>query len=283
MIQKSLMLLLTLVFIAFSAQERSSGPLKGTLVVDGGGTTPAVVECFVKLAGGPDARIIVIPTGASLLRFGPEKIILNPEWPRSRPEWKAYEKYLQSWLGVKDVVVLHTRDRNVADSEAFTKPLLSATGVFIGAGNSGRHAAAYLGTRTQKDLQAVLDRGGVIFGSSAGAIILGSFTVRGRPDKPLLMARGHEQGFGFLKNVAIDPHLTQAKRENELVDVTDSHPGILGISIDEDAAIVVKHDEFEVIGSGKVAIYDNAPHQGAWYYWLNPGDHFDLATWHKER
>ena len=33
-------------------------------------------------------------------------------------------------------------------------------------------------------LLALLDRGGVIFGSSAGAIIQGSFVVRGRPDKP---------------------------------------------------------------------------------------------------
>lgn len=36
---------------------------------------------------------------------------------------------------------------------------------------------------------------------------------------------------------------------------------------------------FDVIGTGKVAIYDNVRHEGAWYYWLKPGDHFDLATW----
>jgi len=95
------------------------------------------------------------------------------------------------------------------------------------------------------------------------------------------MAPGHERGFGRLKNVAIDLHLTQAKRENELVDVTDAHPDILGIGIDEDAAILVKHDQFEVIGTGKVAIYNDARHEGAWYYWLSPGDRFDLATWRK--
>jgi len=167
----------------------------------------------------------------------------------------------------------------VADSEDFVKPLRTATAVFLSAGNAGRHAQAYLDTRTQKELEALLARGGVIFGSSAGAIIQGSYTVRGRPDKPLLMAAGHERGFGFLKNVAINPHLTQAKRENELINVVDAHPEILGIGIDEDAAVVVRGNRFEVIGAGRVAIYDNQRREESWYYWLKPGDHFDLETW----
>jgi cyanophycinase len=97
-------------------------------------------------------------------------------------------------LGVPAVQVLHTRDRNVANSDAFTAPLKSATGIYLIAGNAGRYADAYLNTRTQSELQAVLARGGVIFGSSAGAIALGSFLVRGNPDKPLLMAAGRTTG-----------------------------------------------------------------------------------------
>jgi hypothetical protein len=44
------------------------------------------------------------------------------------------------------------------------------------------------------------------------------------------------------------------------------------------AALVVQKRSFEVIGRGGVAIYDNQPHPGAWYYWLKPGDRFDLAA-----
>ena len=47
-------------------------------------------------AGGKDARILVIPTGASSLRFGPEKTILDPDWPPERPDWIASEEYLKS-------------------------------------------------------------------------------------------------------------------------------------------------------------------------------------------
>src|SRR5439155_6376892 len=78
-----------------------------------------------------------------------------------------------------------------------------------------------------------------------------------RPDKPLLMAPGRTAGFGFLTNVAINPHLTSAKRDAELVNVVDAHPEVLGIGIDDDAALIVRKNGFEVIGTGKVAIYDN--------------------------
>src|SRR6266852_4786843 len=75
----------------YSWGQRSSGPAKGTLIVDGGGTTDSVKDRFVSIAGGKEARIVAIPTGASSIRFGPQKIILNPDWPRNRPEWLAYE------------------------------------------------------------------------------------------------------------------------------------------------------------------------------------------------
>src|SRR5262249_53663761 len=99
-------------------------------------------------------------------------------------------------------------------------------------------------------------------------------------EKPLLMAPGRDRGFAFLKNVAINPHLTEAKRDYELINVVDAHPDILGIGIDEPAGLVVRGDQFEVIG-GRAAIYDNQRHGSAWYYWLKPGDRFNLALWRR--
>ena len=69
------------------------------------------------------------------------------------------------------------------------------------------------------------------------------------------------------------------KRDAELVNVVDAHPHILGIGIDDDAALLVKKNTFEVFGTGRVAIYDNIRRYGSWYYWLKAGDRFDLATW----
>lgn len=260
--------------------QKSSGPAAGMLIVDGGGASEPIVQRFVQLAGGRTAKIVVVVTGPSALRFSEQNIILNPDWSRDSTQWRRYEEHLKRWFGVDSVRLIHTRDRNQADTDAFVAPLKAATGVYLIPGNAGRYADAYLGTRTQTELRAVLDRGGVVFGSSAGAIIQGSFVVRGRPDKPLLMAPGRTTGFGLLTNVAINPHLTSAMRDAELINVVDAHPEILGIGIDDDAAILVRGNVFEVIGTGRVAIYDNVRRRG-WYYYLDPGDRFDLATWTK--
>jgi cyanophycinase len=255
----------------------SSGPPKGALVLDGAGCA-AARERFVSLAGGPDANFVFIPTGSSGIKFDDGFIYIPPESSVRNEQTHKLEEEQARYLVVKQITVLHTRDRKEADSEAFVAPLRRAHGVWLGSGNAGRLADAYLDTRTLRELWAVLDRGGVIGGESAGAIIQGSFIVRGRPDKPLLMAKGHERGFGFLKNVVIDPHLIAARREDELVNVLDAHPELLGIGIDANAGIVVRGDAFEVIGESKVAIYDDKKHGGAWYYWLAPGDRFDLRA-----
>jgi cyanophycinase len=138
---------------------------------------------------------------------------------------------------------------------------------------------AYLGTRTEREMRAVLGRGGVIGGSSAGATIQGSYLVRGaREGNRIMMARGYEQGFGYLKDVAIDQHLLRRQRERDLVPVVRAHPELLGIGIDESTAIVVEGDRFEVIGASTVGIYDGHDHDGKRYYFLAPGDRFDLAA-----
>lgn len=270
-------LLVALVATCAAAQS-SAGPRKGALVLTGGDFGKGVIERFVSLAGGPNANFVYVPTAASSIKLPSGFIYDPPDGDEPAPNTREFELELAKMFGVKSVTVLHTRSRATADSEKFVEPLRRANGVWFSLGNAGRLANAYLDTLTQREVGAVLERGGVVGGNSAGAIIMGSYTVRGRPDKPLLMAKGYERGFGFLKNVAINPHLTEARRENELVNVLDAYPELLGIGIDEKAAIVVEGDGFTVIGEGRVAIYDNKKYGGNWYYWLRPGDSFDLRS-----
>ena len=256
----------------------SSGSGRGHLILTGGDVDKGVIERFVALAGGPDANFVYVPTAASSVRLPSGFIYEPPNSDTPAANTQAFAEELAKMFGVKHITLLHTRSRKTANSRTFVAPLKKANGVWLGAGNAGRLANAYLDTLTLTEIAAVLGRGGVVGGNSAGAIIQGSYTVRGRPDKPLLMAKGHERGFAFLKNVAINPHLTEAKRDAELVNVLDSYPRLLGIGLDEKAALVVTGDRFEVIGEGRAAIYDNKKHGGNWYYWLKPGDRFDLRT-----
>ena len=147
-------------------------------------------------------------------------------------------------------------------------------------GRQWRLVDSYLGTRTEREFRGVVERGGVIGGSSAGATIQGSYLVRGaREGNQLMMAPGYEQGFGFLRGVAIDQHLLKRTRQDDLLEVIDRRPDLLGIGIDESTAIVVQGDRIEVIGESKVAIYDKSYQPGAdgkRYYFLEPGARFDL-------
>ncbi len=259
-------------------------PAKGFFLISGAaglshdGFGKGVIDRFVALAGGADANFVYIPTASSGIKLDNGFIYYPPDSDTAADNTQAFEIELAKMFGVKRITLLHTRSRETANSARFVESLRKANAVWISGGNAGRLADAYLGTLTEKEIKAVADRGGVVGGNSGGAIIQGSFIVRGRPDKPVLMASGHDRGFAFLKNVVIDPHLIAAKREDELVNVIDAHPELLGIGIDEGTAILVQGDQFEVLGDSKVAIYDNQKHDNRWYYWLTPGTKFDLTT-----
>jgi len=241
------------------------GPTGGSLVVAGGGINdPTIYERFVSLAGGPEAPIVVIPTAGTGENY-------DDFWPGLQRLRDA---------GAVHIKVLHTRDPQEADREDFVAPLRQARGVWFSGGRQWRLVDAYLGTRTLAEIRGVLERGGVVGGSSAGATIQGSYLARGDTSTNTIMMGDHTEGFGFLANVAIDQHLLQRNRHFDLVEVIEAHPELLGIGLDEDTAIVVRGDTFEVIGSGYVAIYDSTNVTGDhWrFYFLAPGDRYDLST-----
>ena len=225
---------------------------------------PKIVERIIELAGGPDAPLVVIPTAGGAPLY-------DQYWKGQRPFKDA---------GVTDITVLHTYDPKAADTDEFVAPLRRARGVFFGGGRQWRLADAYLNIRTHEELLALLDRGGVISGSSAGASIMGSYLVRGDTKTNTVMMGDHVEGFSLLKNVGIDQHLLRRNRQFDLLEVIDAHPGLLGIGIDEDTAIVVEGDRFEVIGQSYAVIYDSQrkiPPNGRFYF-LAPGDRYDMGS-----
>lgn len=210
------------------------GPANGSLVVVGGNMQDeSIVRRIIDLAGGPDALLVVIPTAGAA-----------PNTNDSRNYNDSFHRLLQfRAAGARNVMLLHTRDRGVADSERFVEPLGRARGVFFDEGRQWRLADVYLNTRTHRELLSLLDRGGVIAGSSAGASILASFLARGDTKGNHIMIGDHQEGFGFLRNVAIDQHLLARNRLLDMLEIVRRHPRLLGIGIDEDTAIVVQQDQ----------------------------------------
>ena len=250
---------------AVPLDAQTVGPARGALVLVGGAMRdPAILERFLALAGGPETPIVLIPTAGGEASY-------DRDWPGAAPFRAA---------GADGLTVLHTTDRATADSEAFSEPIRRAGGVWFGGGRQWRLADAYLDTTVHAELRRLLDRGGVVGGSSAGATILGSYLVRGDSRTNTVMMGDHEDGFGLLRGVGIDQHLLRRNRHFDMVEVIRAHPELLGIGIDEDTAIVVRGDVFEVLGRGYVAIYDHARRldSGSPFYFLAPGDVYDLAA-----
>jgi cyanophycinase len=243
-----------------SLAATSAGPAKGNLLIVGGGAiVPEISDQFFELAGGKDAPIVVIPTADGAEKY--DDTYLDKTWLRK--------------AGATHLTLLHTNDRATADSADFVKPIAEARGVWFVGGRQWHLVDSYLNTRTQKELVKLLDRGGVIAGSSAGATIIGSYLVRGaREGNALMMAPGYEEGMGFLSNAAVDQHIITRHRESDMGGVIKAHPDLLGIGIDESTAIVVHGSGFFVIGNSKVAITEG----GKPYYFLDHGDRFDLKT-----
>lgn len=244
------------------------GPAHGSVIVVGGGAIgPEVYAKFIELAGGPDAEIVDVPTAGG-----------DSAYP---PDWRGANGFKAA--GARHVVILHTIDRKVADSEEFIAPLKTAGAVWFEGGRQYHLVDSYAGTKSEQAFNDVLARGGVIGGSSAGASILASYLVRGAPSNNnfIMSYPGYEKGFGYLRGVGIDQHVVARERLADLADsVMPRHPGLLGISEDEGTAWVVQGDSAEIIGRDKAFVYGgkDPTDPGKPFITLHPGDKYNLAA-----
>src|SRR5207302_8414766 len=114
--------------ISFAQQSGAPeyGPPNGTLIIVGGGNLAGtdVMESFINRAGGPSAKIIIVPTAGG-----------NKE---NDGTWKVYnqEQVIAPWvkLGATNVHMLHTHDPKEADTEEFSKTLRDAQAVWFNGG-----------------------------------------------------------------------------------------------------------------------------------------------------
>jgi cyanophycinase len=252
------------------------GPVNGTLVIvgGGGGSNYSIVRNFINLAGGYDAPIVVIPTAEGLEKYSE----------------KSGDANVFRMVGATNVTIMHTTDRNIANSDSFVLPLINAKAVWFSGGRQWRLVDSYKNTLTEKKLWKVLDRGGVIGGTSAGATIQGSYLARGDTQNNQIMMGDHQEGFGFIKNTAIDQHVLARNRQFDMFDILKNRPELLGIGIDENTAIIVHGNQFEVVGDSYVIVYDgsfwsregsdlkNLPEKTKLFYFLQKGDKYDLLN-----
>ena len=202
-----------------------------------------ILTRFVELAGGENARIVVI-TAASQI---------------ADEMWDVYDKAFGD-LGVKHRSHLRLESRQDANNEEKVRTVAEADGIFMTGGDQKRLLAIIGGTALDAEMHTALKvRGACIGGTSAGASAMsGHMLAQGKTD--LLPEKGAVSlgaGLGFLHRVVIDQHFSERQRLSRLLSVVAQNPYLQGIGIDEDTALVVERGRgIEVLGEGSVTIVD---------------------------
>lgn len=237
--------IIILIFVFF---QQNFSQTKGHLLIIGGVQTPEIEKKFVELAGGPDARIIIIPNAGSEPKLN------------SEIEQKTFTN-----LGAKADYILFTSE--TADDESNLKKMDWANAVFFTGGDQTDLTRDMLGTKLLQKVFEIYNNGGTVGGTSAGAAVMSEVMITGNElvnkDSSVsfvTIEKGNvetKKGFGFLKTVIIDQHFLKRKRHNRTISALIEHPNLLGVAIDESTSIIVNPDDtFEVFGNNQVLVYD---------------------------
>jgi cyanophycinase len=230
----------------------------GSLVICGGGRIPdAVYDEFIRLAGGTRARLVVIPSASAY-----------SDTAAVRDRYAAWNDYQPRSLDILDA-----KSRSQADTSAFANALADATGVWFGGGMQSRLCDLYAGTRVEVALHAVLERGGVIGGTSAGAAVMSQTMIESGVGDGVHLDRG----LGFLSSTIVDQHFTQRNRHTRLLSALGQHPDQIGLGVDEGTAVFVSGNHLRVLGANRATLIVPA-NDGTTLHALKSTDQIDLVA-----
>ena len=222
-------------------------PTHGALVIIGGaedrdGDCVVLLE-FVRLAGGIKAHIAVMTAATG-----------HPE--------EVGDVYIRAFkrLGAESVKVVGTERRQDSECEEGTYTIEHATGIFFTGGDQSRIVEFIKGSPLCDAIRKRHQEGVVIGGTSAGAAMMPDEMIVGGASvsNPSINAVSMAPGMGFLPDIMVDQHFAQRGRLGRLLAALVLHPAVLGLGIDEDTAIIVKGDEFEVVGQGAITVVDES-------------------------
>jgi len=222
------------------------GNTRGWIIPIGGAEAKvgnvSILERFVALSGGRDARIAVIPTASQLIDTGP----------------RYHELFRQ--LGAAEVVVLDFDTRRDCEEPGRLAELSECDGVFLTGGNQLRLSTLLGGTSVSRLLRTLNASGVHVAGTSAGAAFLSEHMIAFGAEGASPTAQGVTlaPGLGLTNRVIIDQHFRQRDRLGRLLSALAYNPFAIGLGLDEDTAAFIGPDEtVEVEGSGAVTVLDS--------------------------
>ena len=233
--------------------------IKGTLIPIGGNEDKGVKEesenysldfieegilsHVVKESGGTQSLIVVIPTASSI----PEKV---------------GENYIQAFkkLGCDFIKILNITERTQSEDPDFIKWIEKAACVMFSGGDQSKIVDKIGHTKIHDILmQRFVNEEFVIAGTSAGAMCMSEEMISGGSSTEALYkgAVRMRDGMRFISDLIIDSHFIKRGRFGRMAEAVAKFPNLLGVGLAEDTGLVIKNcNEFKVIGSGMVILFD---------------------------
>src|SRR5882762_6412511 len=215
------------------------GESRGWIVPIGGAENKEndrhILERFVRVSGGADADIVVIPAASQMHETGPR-----------------YEK-LFSDLGASKVTVMDFDTRRDCQEPNRLRRIEEASGIFFTGGNQLRLTALLGGTPVAQLIRKRNASGVTVGGTSAGASILSEHMIAFGDEGSSAISGSVRlaPGLGLTNRFVIDQHFTQRDRLGRLITALAYNPFAVGIGLDEDTAAFIGPDEtLEVEGCG---------------------------------
>ena len=227
---------------------------QGQLMIIGGAEDKEgdclILREFVRRAGGTKARIVVMTAATSLPGEVGDNYI------------RIFER-----LGAEDVRALDTQERRDSEAPSAVEAIEQATGVYFTGGDQARIISAIKDTPLDEAIHRRYREGIIVGGTSAGAAMMPDIMIiEGDSEtNPRFNVVDMGPGMGFLPGVVIDQHFSQRGRLGRLISALAQQPAVLGFGIDENTAMIVSDNKFEVIGQGIITVVDEttATHSNA--------------------
>ncbi|OGR70421.1 MAG: cyanophycinase [Elusimicrobia bacterium GWC2_63_65] len=249
---KSLFLALSLFAVPAAAGDLPNGGGR-VVIIGGGGNDDVVTARLVELAGGKNARIVIIPQASGD--------------PAGAAKDQA-EQFLRLGAGSVDWVLF---PKGGADKPEILEKFRKANLVYMTGGDQVTLFSFVGGTKLLEEMRRIHREGGIVAGTSAGAAIMsrvmltGDDRLAGKDEESFSAIRSSAvvtaEGFGFVpENIVMDQHFLARKRQNRLISVLLEHPGLnAGIGIDENTALIVSPDgSCEAAGISLVSVFEKA-------------------------
>lgn len=232
--------------------------MRGWIIPIGGKLlAPDILDRFVSLAGGSNARIAVIPTASS------------------EPDMGTFYERVFERHGVQAAKSLRFERRSDCDDGDWLSWLDDVTGVFLTGGNQLKLSSILGGTPVSLRLRALNASGVHIAGTSAGAAYLSEHMIAYGTEgaTPRAGMVNMCAGLGLTNRVIIDQHFRQRDRLGRLLTAVAYNPFCLGLGIDEDTAAFISPQEIvDVMGTGAMTVVDPRNIQHTSIATAMPGD-----------